>query len=406
MSDPFLAHMRATLDQIRADGFYKSERVIGSPQASQIGIAGGRAVHGRSQLLREQLPRPGRPSAACRARRKNGLDACGLRHGVGALHLRHAERAQGARSRARRVPRHRGHHPLLELLRRQRRPVRDAARRGGRDHQRRAEPRQHHRRHPALQGASASATATTTWPTSRPSSRRRMRRVPLQADRHRRRVLDGRHHRRPDGDLRPGRPLRRAGDGRRLARRRASSARGPRHAGALRRDGPRWTSSPARWARRWAARRAATRRAGARSSSCCASARGRTSSPTRWRPCIAAASLDGAGAPAQRRGRQLRAQLRENGEHFRRGDDGARASPRARAASDHPGDARRRGAGDAHGRRAAGRGRLRDRLFLSGGAAGARRASARRCPRRTPTSSSTARSRRSRRSAATLGQST
>ena len=44
MSDPFLAHMRATLDQIRADGFYKSERVIESPQAAQIGIAGGRAV--------------------------------------------------------------------------------------------------------------------------------------------------------------------------------------------------------------------------------------------------------------------------------------------------------------------------------------------------------------------------
>ncbi len=44
MSDPFLAHVRATLDQIRADGFYKSERVIESPQASQIGIAGGRAA--------------------------------------------------------------------------------------------------------------------------------------------------------------------------------------------------------------------------------------------------------------------------------------------------------------------------------------------------------------------------
>ena len=38
------------------------------------------------------------------------------------------------------------------LLRRQRRPVRDAARRGGRRHLRRTEPRQHHRRHPALQG--------------------------------------------------------------------------------------------------------------------------------------------------------------------------------------------------------------------------------------------------------------
>ena len=43
---------------------------------------------------------------------------------------------------------------------------------------------------------------------------------PLPADRHRRRLLDGRQHRQPAGDLRPGRQARRAGDGRRLARRR------------------------------------------------------------------------------------------------------------------------------------------------------------------------------------------
>ena len=47
---------------------------------------------------------------------------------------------------------HRRRHPLLELLRRERRPVRDAARRGGRRHQRRAQPREHRRRHPPLQG--------------------------------------------------------------------------------------------------------------------------------------------------------------------------------------------------------------------------------------------------------------
>ena len=40
MPDSYLDHVRATLDRIRADGFYKTERVIGSPQASQIGIAG------------------------------------------------------------------------------------------------------------------------------------------------------------------------------------------------------------------------------------------------------------------------------------------------------------------------------------------------------------------------------
>ncbi|MFX1764554.1 glycine C-acetyltransferase [Paraburkholderia sp. A1RI-2L] len=41
---PWLDHLRATLDQIRADGFYKSERVIATPQSSSIGLADGRDV--------------------------------------------------------------------------------------------------------------------------------------------------------------------------------------------------------------------------------------------------------------------------------------------------------------------------------------------------------------------------
>jgi glycine C-acetyltransferase len=44
MQTPFLAHLRATLDQIRADGFYKSERVIATPQSSAIGLADGTGV--------------------------------------------------------------------------------------------------------------------------------------------------------------------------------------------------------------------------------------------------------------------------------------------------------------------------------------------------------------------------
>ena len=40
MTDRFLTHVRATLDQIRADGFYKTERVIESPQSPQLGLAG------------------------------------------------------------------------------------------------------------------------------------------------------------------------------------------------------------------------------------------------------------------------------------------------------------------------------------------------------------------------------
>jgi glycine C-acetyltransferase len=44
MSQSYFDHLRATLDQIRADGFYKSERVIDTPQSSAIGLADGSNV--------------------------------------------------------------------------------------------------------------------------------------------------------------------------------------------------------------------------------------------------------------------------------------------------------------------------------------------------------------------------
>jgi glycine C-acetyltransferase len=44
MRDPFLAHLRSTLDQIRADGFYKTERVIASPQSADVRLEGGAEV--------------------------------------------------------------------------------------------------------------------------------------------------------------------------------------------------------------------------------------------------------------------------------------------------------------------------------------------------------------------------
>ena len=44
MSDGFPAHASALVDQIRADGFYKTERIIGSPQAPAIRLADGREV--------------------------------------------------------------------------------------------------------------------------------------------------------------------------------------------------------------------------------------------------------------------------------------------------------------------------------------------------------------------------
>jgi glycine C-acetyltransferase len=44
MREAFLNHLRDTLDQIRAEGFYKAERVIGSPQSSGIALADGTSV--------------------------------------------------------------------------------------------------------------------------------------------------------------------------------------------------------------------------------------------------------------------------------------------------------------------------------------------------------------------------
>ncbi len=58
------------------------------------------------------------------------------------------------------------------------------------------------------------------------------------ADRHRRRLLDGRGDRRPRRDLRPRGAARRAGDGRRQPRHRLRRRQRPRHPRALRRGGP------------------------------------------------------------------------------------------------------------------------------------------------------------------------
>ncbi|WP_454724845.1 MULTISPECIES: glycine C-acetyltransferase [Cupriavidus] len=44
MRGRYLSHLRDTLDAIRADGFHKTERVIASPQAAAIRLAGGEQV--------------------------------------------------------------------------------------------------------------------------------------------------------------------------------------------------------------------------------------------------------------------------------------------------------------------------------------------------------------------------
>ena len=289
MQNGYASHARELLDRIRADGFYKTERVIGSPQAAAIRLAEGDEV--LNFCANNYLGLADDPRLVAAA--KEGLDAVGFGMasvrficGTQSVH----KRARSARLRA--FLRYRRHDPLFELLRRERRPVRNAARRGGRRHQRRAEPREHRRRHPPVQGAALPLSQQRHGGPRGAAEGSRRRRCALQADRDRWRVLDGRHRRGPARDLRPGGRARRAGDGRRFARRRLRrrSAGAARPSSAASKAAS--TSSPARSARRSAARRAAIRPGARRSSSCCASARARISSPTRLRPCIAAASLE------------------------------------------------------------------------------------------------------------------
>jgi glycine C-acetyltransferase len=81
------------LESIRADGLFKSERIITSPQ-DRADRPRGRPRG--AQLLRQQLPGPGRRPRRDR-RGQGGARHARLRHGLGALHLRHAGPAQAAR---------------------------------------------------------------------------------------------------------------------------------------------------------------------------------------------------------------------------------------------------------------------------------------------------------------------
>ena len=120
------------------------------------------------------------------------------------------------------------------LLRRQRRPLRGAARRARRRHLRRAEPREHHRRRPPVQGPAAALRQPRHGRArgAAAGGRRRPATGSIVTDG----VFSMDGYLAPlDRDLRAGRPLRRPGHGRRLARgrvRRADRARDARSCSA------------------------------------------------------------------------------------------------------------------------------------------------------------------------------
>ncbi len=263
------------LDEIAAAGLDKPERVIASPQGAHVTLADGREV--LNLCANNYLGLADHPAvlaaAARRARRAR------LRHGVGALHLRHAghpprargsasARSSAARTRSSTRPASTPTAGLFETLLGER----------GRDHLRRAQPRLDHRRHPALQGAPAALREPRHGRARAAPARGRGRAA--APDRDRRRVLDGRLRRaaRRASASSPSSTTRWSWSTTRTPS--ASSAPTAAARRSCTASPSASTSSPARSARRSAARAAATRAGGARSSSCCASARGRTSSPT------------------------------------------------------------------------------------------------------------------------------
>ena len=226
------------------------------PQSAHVPPADGRR---RAELLRQQLPRPRRPPAR-RRRRQGGAGRVGLRDGQRPVHLRHADparRARGAAVARSSAPRRRSCSPPASTptaaCSRCCSTTEDAVISDELNHAsiidgiRLCKAKRLRYRNRDMADLEAQLQA--------PHGR------PAPAHRHRRRLLDGRLPRAPGRDLRPGRALRRAGDGRRLARgrlRRRRRARARPSCSACRTAS---TSSPARSARRSAARPAATSRA-------------------------------------------------------------------------------------------------------------------------------------------------
>ena len=204
MLDSVKADLERELEEIRAAGLWKDERVLASPQGPVVRLADGREV--LVFCANNYLGLSSHPeviAAAHRALDERGFGLSSVRFICGTQDLH-----QTARAPDRGVPGHRGRDPLRRLLRRQRRRVRAAAGRAGRDHLGRAQPRFDHRRRPAVQGAALALRARRHGrPRALPARGRRAQGLPAQADRHRRRVQHGRSRRRPEGDLRAGRPL-------------------------------------------------------------------------------------------------------------------------------------------------------------------------------------------------------
>ena len=126
MYGAFQAAPQTQLEEIRAAGLYKSERIIATPQRPTSRVSGGHDV--LNLCANNYLGLADNPeviAAAQEALRRWGYGLASVRFICGTQELH--KQLEGALSA---IPRHGGHHPLRLLLRRQWRPVRNAAGRG------------------------------------------------------------------------------------------------------------------------------------------------------------------------------------------------------------------------------------------------------------------------------------
>ena len=225
MSDTELRdHLRTQLDDLKEKGLYKRERRIETPQGPAIRVDGREVVNFCANNYLGLANHPDIVAAA-----HEGLKTWGYGLSQRPLHLRHAGRAQAARS---------GRSPSSSARTTRSStspastPTAGCSSRCSSEEDailsRRAEPRQHHRRRAALQGAAVPLQAQRH---GRPEGQAGGGEgLPVQDDLHRQRLQHGRRPGEAAGHLRPGRPVRRGRRDRRLPR--APGTSGPTGRGA------------------------------------------------------------------------------------------------------------------------------------------------------------------------------
>ena len=231
MTSAFLSHLSTELDGLKSAGLYKSERVITSTQSAEIEVGGAQGA----EFLRQQLSRPRRQRGAARGRQGTRSTATATAWPRCASSAARRRSTSSSRRRSRRFLGMEdtilygscfdANGGLFEtLLGEEDAVISDALNHAS-----------------IIDGVRLSKAKRFRYANNDMADLearlKEARGRPLPADRHRRRVLDGRHHRQSEGRLRPRREIRCDGDGRRQPRRRLRRQERPRLGRALRRRG-------------------------------------------------------------------------------------------------------------------------------------------------------------------------